>query len=166
LEEETTRERREIGKATEREGEEAVLRVCHSFHHLTFLKKKRSLYLLEHLGKSYILPTSKKLCKVKKRVHLQQFGIIHLPNTDLTCIRNPEINKIVFMSFHLLKNLHQESLFILYFFRPPTYRENTDGNHDPCTNICAWGGEFCQVSIFATVGDYFFCFTKIRYMPS
>jgi hypothetical protein len=35
------------------------------------------------LGKSCVLPTSKKLCKVKK-IHLQQFVIIHLPNPDLT----------------------------------------------------------------------------------
>jgi hypothetical protein len=52
----------------------------------------------------------------KKRIHLQQFGIIHLPNPDLTYIRNPERNKIMYVSFHLLKNLHQESFSILYFF--------------------------------------------------
>jgi hypothetical protein len=68
------------------------------------------------LGKSCVLPTSKKLCKVKKRIHLQQFGIIHLPNPDLTYIRNPERNKIMYVPFHLLKNLHQESFSILYFF--------------------------------------------------
>jgi hypothetical protein len=68
------------------------------------------------LGKSCVLPTSKKLCKVKKRIHLQQFGIIHLPNPDLTYIRNPERNKIIYVPFHLLKNLHQESFSILYFF--------------------------------------------------
>jgi hypothetical protein len=41
------------------------------------------------LGKSCVLPTCKNMCHVK-RVHLQQFGIIHLPNLDLTYIRNPE----------------------------------------------------------------------------
>jgi hypothetical protein len=41
-----------------------------------------------------------------KRVHLKQFGIINLPNPDLTYLRNPEKDKIMFMSFHLLKNLH------------------------------------------------------------
>jgi hypothetical protein len=40
------------------------------------------------LGKSYVLPTSKKICQVKN--HLQQFDIIHLPNLDLTYIRNLE----------------------------------------------------------------------------
>jgi hypothetical protein len=41
--------------------------------------------------------------KSKKKVHLQQFGIIHLPNPDLIYIRNPERNKILFVPFHLLK---------------------------------------------------------------
>jgi hypothetical protein len=31
----------------------------------------------------------------KKRIHLQQFHIIHLPNPDLPYIRNPERNKII-----------------------------------------------------------------------
>jgi hypothetical protein len=68
------------------------------------------------LGQSCVLQPSKKLCKIKKRIHLQQFGIIHLPNPDLTYIRNPEKNKIMYVPFHLLKNLHQESFSILYFF--------------------------------------------------
>jgi hypothetical protein len=72
------------------------------------------------LGKSCVLPTSKKLCKVKKRIHLQQFGIIHLPNPDLTYIRNPERNKIMYVPFHLLKNLHQESFSIIFLFHPST----------------------------------------------
>jgi hypothetical protein len=49
----------------------------------------------------------------EKRVHLQQFDIIHLPNSNLIHIRNLERNKIM-----------QESFSILYFFfHPPTYRE-------------------------------------------
>jgi hypothetical protein len=43
----------------------------------------------------------------KKRIHLQQFGIVHLPNPDLTYIGNPERNKIIYMPFHLLKNLYE-----------------------------------------------------------
>jgi hypothetical protein len=59
--------------------------------------------------------------QIKKRVHRQQFGIIHLPNPDLTYIMNPERNKIMFVPFYLLKNLHQESFSIFYFFfHPPT----------------------------------------------
>jgi hypothetical protein len=51
-----------------------------------------------------------------KKVYLQQFDIIHLSNPDLTYIRNPEKNKIMFIPFHLSKNLHQEYFSILYFF--------------------------------------------------
>jgi hypothetical protein len=57
----------------------------------------------------------------KKIVHLQQLDIIHFPNPDLTYIRNPERNKIMFM-LPPLGNLHEESFFIL-FFHPPTLRE-------------------------------------------
>jgi hypothetical protein len=35
------------------------------------------------------LPTSKKICQVKK-AHLQQFAITHLANLDLTYVRNPK----------------------------------------------------------------------------
>jgi hypothetical protein len=52
----------------------------------------------------------------KKRIHLQQFGIIHLPYPDLNYIRHLERNKIMYVPFHLLKNLRQESFSILYFF--------------------------------------------------
>jgi hypothetical protein len=56
----------------------------------------------------------------KKRVHLQQFGIIYLPNPDLTYIRNPERNKIMFVPFHLLKTyIRNPSLFFISF-SPPT----------------------------------------------
>jgi hypothetical protein len=51
----------------------------------------------------------------KKRVHLQQFGIIHLPNTDLTYIRNSERNKKFLFPFR------NHSLFFISFFHPPTY---------------------------------------------
>jgi hypothetical protein len=102
--------------------------------------------------------------KKKKRIHLQQFGIIHLPNPDLHYIRNPERNKIMHVPFHLLKNLYQESFSILYFFSPSHIEGNNDGNHDPR------GGEFCQVSIFAklvcqTVGGKFFLFCQ-NYMDA
>jgi hypothetical protein len=40
------------------------------------IKSSRVCQIL--LGKSYALPTSKKICQVKKRVHLQQSGIISL----------------------------------------------------------------------------------------
>jgi hypothetical protein len=47
---------------------------------------------------------------------------------------------------------------------------NNDGNRDPRAHIYAWGGEFCQVSIFAklvcqTVGGQFFLFCQ-NYMDA
>jgi hypothetical protein len=106
----------------------------------------------------------------KKKVHIQQFGIIHLPNPDLTYIRNPERNKIMSVPFHLLQNLYQESFSILYFFFTLPPRGKHDGNHDPRAHICAWGGEFYQVSIFTklvcqTVGGQFFLFCQ-NYMDA
>jgi hypothetical protein len=83
------------------------------------------------------------LLELLKRVQLQQFGIIHLPNSDLTYISNPERNKIMFVSFHLLKTyIRNPSLFFISF-SPSHLQGNDDGNHDPRAHICAWGGEFC-----------------------
>jgi hypothetical protein len=101
----------------------------------------------------------------KQRVHLQQFGIIHLPNPDLTYIRNPERNKILFMPFHLLETYVRNSSLFFISFSPSHLDGNANGNHDPRVHICAWGGEFCQVSIFAklvcqTVGRQFFSFCQ------
>jgi hypothetical protein len=71
------------------------------------------------LVKSCVLSSYKKVCQVKK-VYLQQFGIIHLSNLDLTYIRNPEINKIMFMFFHLLETyIRNPSLFFISFFTLP-----------------------------------------------
>jgi hypothetical protein len=57
----------------------------------------------------------------KKRVRLQQFGIIHLSNPDLTYIRNPKRNKIMLMSFHLLETyIRNPFLFSISFFTLPS----------------------------------------------
>jgi hypothetical protein len=73
--------------------------------------------------------------QVPRRVEL--FGIIHLPNTDLTYIRNPKRNKIMFVSFHLLKTyIRNPSLLFISFLTPPPR-----GNR-------RWQ-QFCYVSIFA-----------------
>jgi hypothetical protein len=62
----------------------------------------------------------------KKRIHLQPFGIIHLPNPDLTYIRNPKRNKIMYVPLHLLKKLTSGILlYSLFLFHPPTHRETT-----------------------------------------
>jgi hypothetical protein len=67
----------------------------------------------------------------KKRVHLKWFEIIHLTNPDLIYIRNPERNKIIFVTFHLFKtyirnpSLFFISFFILYFFFSPSHQQET-----------------------------------------
>jgi hypothetical protein len=64
----------------------------------------------------------------KKRVHLQQFGIIHLPNTDLTYIRNLERNKILLCpstSWELTSGI---LLYSLFLFSPSHLEGNADGN--------------------------------------
>jgi hypothetical protein len=65
--------------------------------------------------------------------------------------------------------IRNPSLFFISF-SPSHLEGNNDGNHDPRTHICAWGGEFCQVSIFAklvcqTVGGQFFLFCQ-NYMDA
>jgi hypothetical protein len=45
----------------------------------------------------------------------------------------------MYVPFHLLKNLHQESFSIFYFFSPSHLKGNNNGNHDPR------GGEFCKI---------------------
>jgi hypothetical protein len=52
----------------------------------------------------------------KKKVHLQQFDIIHLSNSDLTYIKNPERNKIMFGK---LQEVSIVVYYILYFFFTP-----------------------------------------------
>jgi hypothetical protein len=102
-------------------------------------------------------PACKNICQVRKRVNLQQFGIIYLSNPDLTYIEKQNY----LYTFSPLENLHQESFFTLYFLFPlPPIGKN--GNHDPY---------FCQVSIFVkfvcqTVEVNFSCFAKIRWMSS
>jgi uncharacterized membrane protein len=61
----------------------------------------------------------------KKGVNLQQFGIIHLPNTDLTYVRNPKRNKIMFMPSTSWKLTSGILLYFLFFFHPPTKRETS-----------------------------------------
>ena len=58
---------------------------------LTILVKLRASPRVYHilLGISCVLPTYKKICQIKKEL-ISQFGIIYLPNPDLTYIRNPE----------------------------------------------------------------------------
>jgi hypothetical protein len=115
------------------------------------------------LGKSCVFANFYKVMQIKKRVHLQQFDIIHLSNPDLTYIRNPKRNKIMFMPFHLLKNLHQKSLSIHYFFfiLPPRGKHRWQPRF---ARVYMRVGRF-QVLVFAkliclTVGGQFFLFCQ------
>jgi hypothetical protein len=108
----------------------------------------------------------------KKIVHLQQFGIIHLPNTDLTYIMNPERNKIMFMPFHLSKTyIRNPSLFFISFFHPPTYRKTTMATMIRTRKYARGEVSFAKFlflqSWFAKLLEATFsCFAKIRWMPS
>jgi hypothetical protein len=77
----------------------------------------------------------------------------------------------MYVPFHLLKNLHQESFSILYFFSPSHLEGNNDGNHDPRAHICAWGVSFAMFLFLPSwfgklLEANFSCFAKIIWMPS
>jgi hypothetical protein len=106
-------------------------------------------------------------------VGVQQFGIIHLPNPDLTYIMNPERNRIMFIYvLPPLGNLHQESFSILYFFfHPPTYRETTMATTIRARIYARGEVSFAKFLFFPSWFDKlleinFSCFAKIRWMPS
>jgi hypothetical protein len=57
----------------------------------------------------------------KKRIHLQQFGIIHLPNPDLIYIRNPVEKQNYVCALPPLEKLTSGILlYSLFPFHPPT----------------------------------------------
>jgi hypothetical protein len=99
----------------------------------------------------------------KKKAHLQ--GIIHLPNPNITSIRNLERETKLFYALPPLENLHEESfsIFISFFTLPPGFARgrNVDANPDRCAYISAWGCEFCQVSIFAKLFCQVSIFAKL-----
>jgi hypothetical protein len=71
------------------------------------------------LGKFCVMPSSKKICQVKK-VHLQQFGIIHLSNPDLTYIRDSERKQNYVYVLPLLETyIRNPHLFFISFFTLP-----------------------------------------------
>ena len=62
----------------------------------------------------------------KKRAYLQQFGIIHLSNPDLTYIRNLREKQNYIYALPPIENLNQEPFSVIYFFfHPPTWLETT-----------------------------------------
>jgi hypothetical protein len=56
----------------------------------------------------------------KKRIHLRQFDIIHLPNPVLTYIRNPEKQNYVYALPPLEKLTSGILFYSLFLFHPPT----------------------------------------------
>jgi hypothetical protein len=67
----------------------------------------------------------------KKRVQLQQLGIIHLSNPDLTYIRMMKETKLYLCPSTTWKLTSGILLYSLFLFSPSHLEGNADGNHDP-----------------------------------
>src|SRR6185437_15227297 len=105
----------------------------------------------------------------KKRAYLQQFGIIHLPNPDLTYIRNPERKTKLYLCPSTSRKLKSGTLLCyLFLFSPSHLTRNHDANRAPRAYIYALEADFSQVAkncqVFCqTVGGVFLTFfTKIK----
>jgi hypothetical protein len=101
----------------------------------------------------------------KKTVHLQQFDKIDLSNADLTYIRNPKRNKILFMLFHLLKTyIMNPSLFFIFFTLSPTGKHRWQPRS---ARAYIRAGRWVLPSWFVKLLEgKFSYFVKIRWMPS
>ena len=109
----------------------------------------------------------------KKRVYLQQFGIIHLPNPDLTYIRNPERETKLYLCPSTSWKLKSGTLLCyLFLFSPSHLTRNHDANRAPRAYIYALEAGFFQVAkncqVFCqTVGWVFLTFLpKIKNVNS
>jgi hypothetical protein len=60
------------------------------------------------LGKSCALPTSKKIYQVKKEFISNNLAQFHLPNPDLTYIRNPERNRLICQTIEIITSFASE----------------------------------------------------------
>ena len=100
----------------------------------------------------------------KKRTYLQQFGIIHLPNPDLTYIRNPERETKLYLCPSTSWKLKSGTLLCyLFLFSPSHLTRNHDANRAPRAYIYALEAGFSQVAkncqVFCqTVGGVFLTF--------
>ena len=103
----------------------------------------------------------------RERACLQQFGIIHLPNPDLTYIRNPEIETKLYLCPSTFWKLKSGTL-LCYFFSPSHLTRNHDANRASRAYIYALEASFSQVAkncqVFCqTVGWVFLTFlSKIK----
>jgi hypothetical protein len=106
----------------------------------------------------------------KKKVHAQQFDIIHLTNTDLTYIRNHEREKIMFMPLHLLKTyISNHSLFFISFstLPPKTLMATTIRARIYAREEVSFPKFLFLPSWFVKLLEANFSrFAKIRWMPS
>ena len=83
----------------------------------------------------------------KKKAYLQQFGIIHLPNPDLTYIRTLRGKQNYIYALPPLENLNQEPFSVIYFFFSPSHQiRNHDANRAPRAYIYALEAGFSQVA--------------------
>ena len=100
----------------------------------------------------------------KKKAYLQQFGIIHLPNPDLTYIRNPERETKLYLCPSTSWKLKSGTLLCyLFLFSPSHLTRNHDANRAPRAYIYALEAGFSQVAkncqVFCqTVGGVFLTF--------
>ena len=135
----------------------------YSYAKIELRASPRVCYIL--LGISCVLPTSKKICQVKK-IYLQQFGIIHLPNSDLTYIRNPEREIKLYLCPSISWKLKSGTLrCYLFLFSPSHLTRNHDANRAPRAYIYALEADFSQVAkncqVFCqTVGGVFLTFCQ------
>ena len=100
----------------------------------------------------------------KKRAYLQQFGIIHLPNPDLTYIKNPERKTKLYLCPSTSWKLKSGTLLCyLFLFSPSHLTRNHDANRAPRAYIYVLEAGFSQVvkncQVFCqTVGGVFLTF--------
>src|SRR6185312_12544462 len=100
----------------------------------------------------------------KKKAYLQQFSIIHLPNLNLTYIKNPERETKLYLCPSTSSKLKSGTLLCyLFLFSPSHLTRNHDANRAPRAYIYALEAGFSQVAkkyqVFCqTVGGVFLTF--------
>jgi hypothetical protein len=103
----------------------------------------------------------------KKKVHLQQFGIIHLSNSDLTYIRNLEREKICYVLPHLETYIRNPKIESKLFLCPSTSSTTEQMRHGYARAEGRDVKLLSMPSCFAKLLEAnFSCFDKIKRMPS
>ena len=100
----------------------------------------------------------------KKKTYLQQFGIIHLPNPDLTYFRNPERETKLYLCHSTSWKLKSGIILCyLFLFSPSHLTRNHDANRTPRAYIYALEAGFSQIAkncqvLYQTVRGIFLMF--------